>query len=218
MSLVVFVQENDRPCDASFVGEVFGSFELERIIAIKNERRRNESAWGLVALKNALGDKASAPIQRDGRGRPYFRSDMEMDLGISHSGSVSVAALVDTQGVRVGVDIEKVDEKKEDTHRRIAKRYFSDEEQAALSNSKSPLEFYRIWTSKEARAKLTGEGLAELICADKAQKNDKDEALWFTHFLLTYKSESYVITVCTNRDEKINFNCSEKMTFTVLTP
>ena len=218
MSLVIFAEKNDRPCDASFVGEVFGSFELERINGIKNERRRNESVWGLVALKNALGDKASAPIQRDGRGRPYFRSDMEMDLGISHSGSISVAALVDTQGVRVGVDIEKVDEKKEDTHRRIAKRYFSEDEQTAIVTSGSSLEFYRIWTSKEARAKLTGEGLAELICADKAQKNDKDEALWFTHFLLTYKSESYILTVCTDKEEKINVNCSEEITFTVLTP
>ena len=218
MSLVVFVQENDRSCDASFVREAFGDCELERILGIKNDRRRIESVWGLVALKNALGDKRSVLLKRDERGRPYFPSEKDMDLSISHSGSISAAALACGLLPRVGVDIEKVDEKKEDTHRRIANRYFSEDEQVALKTSESPVEFYRIWTSKESRAKLTGEGLAELICADKAQKNDKDEALWFTHFLLTYKSESYVITVCTNRDEKINFNCSEKMTFTVLTP
>ena len=218
MSLVVFAEENDRSHDASFVGETFGDGELLRLLGIKNDRRRNESAAGLVALKNALGDKCSALLKRDERGRPYFPSEKEMDLSISHSGSVSVAVLACGPDSRVGIDIEKVDEKKEDTHRRIANRYFSEGEQTALAASESPLEFYRIWTSKEARAKLTGKGLAELISSDKTQKKDKDENLRFMHFLLTYKSEGYVLTVCVNKNEKIKFNCSNEMTFKVLTP
>ena len=216
MSLVLSAQKNDCIYDPCFIEECFGASERVRVFGIKNERRRQESIAGLFALKNALGGRVSAIIQRDERGRPYFCGSVGMDFSISHSGAFSVAALVDSSHGRVGVDIELADEKKEDTHRRIANRYFSEDEQRMLERSRTPFEFYKIWTAKEARAKLTGVGLAQRLSIDKAQTADENEKYYFQHFLLTYQSEKYVLTVCTDKNEEINFDCSDNMMITAL--
>ena len=212
MSLWLSVEENVSAHESFSVLETFGERESRRIFDIKNERRRAESLAGLVALKNALGDKDAREIVRDARGRPSFLYNGDMDFSISHSQSLSVAALIDSLG-RVGVDIERIDEKKEDTHRRIAKRYFSDEERQRLASSPTPIEFFKIWTAKEARAKLSGNGLAEIISLDRAEKNEEGNV---RHFLLTYKNEKYILAVCTDKDDEIDFICSEAISVSAI--
>lgn len=212
MSIVLCVIDNVRMYESSFVEKTFGTLESTRLLGIKNERRRAESLAGLVALRDALGDRAAGDIERDGRGRPGFAGSTEIDFSISHSGKISVAALIDSPLGRIGVDIERIDEKKEDTHKRIADRYFSKEEISAFEASGDSLEFYKIWTTKEARAKFFGIGLAEILSAERSfEKNDCNEYL-LMHFLLTYKGESYMLTVCVNREEKLDFICGRDMT------
>ena len=219
MSLVLSIEKNSRSYPADLVEEWFGVAESRRIFSIKNERRRAESIAGLVALKNALGDISSTSILRDSNGRPRFADKTGIDFSISHSGILSVAALTKSPSGRVGVDIEKVevDEKKEDTHRRIAGRYFSDEEKLAFYASSTSVEFYRIWTAKEARAKLTGVGLAALLSSSQPLNISQNEEYHFMHFLLTYNDEEYVLTVCTDEDDVINFVCGDDIKITRLT-
>ncbi len=167
---------------------------------------------GLVALKEALGNRAAGNIERNERGRPSFAGNTGLDFSISHSGNISVAALIDSPSGRVGVDIERIDEKKEDTHRRIADRYFGEEERAIFEDSGSAVEFYKIWTAKEAKAKLSGVGLSEILSARRSfEKNDCNEYL-LVHFLLMYKDESYMLAVCINKEEKLDFICGSDMT------
>lgn len=212
MSLNLALVDNTCLREASFVEKTFGALESRRVLGIKNERRRYESLAGLVALREALGDRVAGDVERDERGRPSFAGNTGLDFSISHSGNISVAALIDSPSGRVGVDIERIDEKKEDTHKRIADRYFSKEEKIIFETSGDPLEFYKIWTAKEARAKLLGLGLAEILSAERSfEKNDCNEYL-LMHFLLTYKGESYMLTVCVNREEKLDFICGRDMT------
>ena len=205
MSLRLAALENTNFNTSFSVSKTFGDLEERRILAIKNERRRAESLAGLESLYKALDGRSVGDIARNSEGRPFFVGDTGIDFSISHSGKLSVAALLEGSIGRVGVDIEKIDEKKEDTHKRIAERYFSDEEKLAFLNSSSPLEFYKIWTAKEARAKFFGFGLAQMLSTHRSAKKDEDASV--LHVLLTCKNEKYVLAVCTAKDEKIDFIC-----------
>lgn len=90
-------------------------------------------------------------------GKPYLQ-DYPFYFNLSHSGEYVFGAISDRE---VGVDIQQfrpVDEV------RLARRFFSEEEQNALEKCFNREEqrklFYRLWTRKEAYGKLTGEGIA----------------------------------------------------------
>ena len=77
-------------------------------------------------------------------------------FNISHSGDYIALAVSDG---RVGVDIEY----KNDPEGRIARRFFTTEEQGYIGGSgeaDAERRFRRIWTMKESCIKLTGAGLA----------------------------------------------------------
>ena len=206
MSLTLCIEENVNIHPSFSIEETFGALEGRRIAAIKNERRRAETVAGVSALKKALLDRVAGEITRDARGRPHFSDASGVDFSISHSGALSVAAVFDCPSARVGIDIEIIDEKKEDMHRRITERYFSDEERAVFSACPTPLEFFKLWTAKEARAKLSGLGLAEIISNERTSL-EKDKEYFISHFLVTYNSEKYILAVCTDKNEKIDFIC-----------
>ena len=207
MSLRLAVLENTNLNTSFSVSKTFGELEERRVLTMKNERRRAESLAGLEALYKALNGRRVGDIERDSEGRPFFVGDVGIDFSISHSGCLSVAALLEGNLGRVGVDVEKIDEKKEDTQRRIAGRYFSDEENLAFLRHSTPLEFYKIWTAKEARAKLFGFGLAQMLSVDRTVKRNED--VFIFHFLLTCKNEKYVLALGTSKDEKIDFICGD---------
>ncbi len=84
----------------------------------------------------------------------------ELQFNLSHS--AGLAALVVTEGIELGVDIEQVRPLKED----IATRFFSPREVAylkSLSEAEQLPAFYRCWTRKEAVLKATGEGLRRAL-------------------------------------------------------
>lgn len=113
--------------------------------------------YTVSGLLDRLRDKEPLPLAfRYGeKGKPYFR-DYPVYFNLSHSGDYVLCALAMEE---VGADIQQ--------HRtgsvgRIAARYFSEQEKAALENRKEGGEelFFRLWTRKEAYGKLTGEGIA----------------------------------------------------------
>jgi len=80
-----------------------------------------------------------------------------LKFNLSHTGAL--AALVVTEGVDIGVDVELADPVKED----IAGRFFSVPEQkalAALPEAEQTRGFHRCWTRKEALVKALGDGLS----------------------------------------------------------
>ena len=121
-----------------------------------------------AALEIYLGRKPS-PKELSGEMRspgekPCFPAYPDFFYNISHSDSVAVCGISDHP---IGIDLQKIPK---DTHRilRIAKRFFSAEEQEALNKMNDANEsealcrlFCRYWTARESYIKLTGRGLAE---------------------------------------------------------
>ena len=176
---------------------VFGEIENKRLEKIKNPTRRRESKAGLVALKKALGRRAFCDVVRDEHGKPRFEKNIGIDFNISHSGSLSLAAVCDGEGNRIGVDIELVREERLDSLLRIAERYFDESEKERFCKSKNVLEFYRLWTAKEAHAKLLGVGLSKAL----GEKKEPSGEIFTSHFLVEHSGEKYILSVSTETDE-----------------
>ena len=89
--------------------------------------------------------------------KPYLQDKaFDLQFNLSHSHDIAVYAL--TKQAEIGVDIEKIEDFKED----IAKRFFSPEEVAQLMQLPAEEKcsaFYTIWACKEAVIKTFGKGL-----------------------------------------------------------
>lgn len=93
-------------------------------------------------------------------GKPSLAEpDLGLEFSVAHSRGLAVYAV--TQGRPVGVDVEHV--RPEVAFERIAERFFSAGESAALlalPRDQRPAAFFRCWTRKEALLKAWGHGLA----------------------------------------------------------
>ena len=109
------------------------------------------------ALRQISPEAAELPwqIRRGGKpclpaGAPYFN--------LSHSDHGVAVVLSDRE--EVGVDLEEI----RPHALRLAERFYSESEQAAVSAAKDPQsELIRIWSAKEAEAKRLGTGLGNRI-------------------------------------------------------
>ena len=109
-------------------------------------------------LREIAGGDAARALHRDARGRPRLHAGLG-DIGWSHSGDALLLAWVPT-GV-VGVDIEP--RARAVPALRIARRYFADDEVAALAALPDVARddaFLRLWCAKEALLKAHGHGLS----------------------------------------------------------
>ncbi len=97
------------------------------------------------------------------KGKPYLR-DYPFYFNLSHSGVYVICAVSDRE---VGADIQRCSMEKGERLERIARRFFSPEELAALVCCREQAEraqlFYRLWTRKEAYGKLTGRGIGAAL-------------------------------------------------------
>ena len=89
-------------------------------------------------------------------GKPYFcypdgRPVEDLHFSVSNSGSLWVCAVSEEP---CGIDVQIIEDR---DWQRIAERTFSPEELLVL-NREGEAGFYRVWTRKEAQAKLTGRG------------------------------------------------------------
>ena len=134
--------------------------------ALRNSAMRRRAFGVRIFLREALSaaiDNAVAPGDwRFGRtvyGKPYVaNSSRNVEFSISHIDNASFLAISRT--VRVGIDVaaQSVDDWQE-----IAEELFTLQERAMLNRSPAAEReevFLRIWTAKEAFAKLLGVGLA----------------------------------------------------------
>lgn len=121
---------------------------------------RYYSASRLLELAEAAPVPALEYVYGE-KGKPYFK-DLPFYFSISHSGDYVLCVL---SGSEVGADIQIC---RVGDAGRLARRFFSEEEAAALGGAGEEGErlFFRLWTRKEAYGKLTGEGLAGALDVD----------------------------------------------------
>jgi len=153
---------DERSGPASTV--VLSEDERERAGRFRFERDRAHYAVARAALRTILGSYLDIAPDRlafeyTAHGKPSLR-DAPVSFNLSHSGDIALVAVAG--GAAVGVDVEQV---RDDIEcERLARRFFSDREQAELFALESDVArvraFFTCWTRKEAFIKGVGEGLS----------------------------------------------------------
>jgi len=127
-------------------------------------RKRFIASHGFMrtALATYLNADANTLKFKQGeKGKPFLVTDNPKDqlhFNLSHSNNLALLAICKNKPV--GIDIEFMERKNE--WQKIARRFFTDEEQKALfllADDQQQPAFFNIWTRKEAHMKVTGEGL-----------------------------------------------------------
>ncbi len=184
---------------------------IQSILDHKNHSSVTESFSALLLLSKAIDrldlmsgkqtDKRYLTFASSDTGKPYFE-DSELNFSISHSRSHIAVALSDT--VEVGVDIEAKPQSSENALK-LASRFLSEDEAAAIKLS--PDLFCRIWTQKEAEAKLLGIPLGEFLSMRRSENSSSDTGFRDrpTYFSF-YEFCGYPVTICLrSNNESIEF-------------
>lgn len=125
-------------------------------------------------------------------GQPYLPHYPDIQFNISHSGNMALLSIGDKPN---GADVEKIRK----VNKKIAKKYFNDEEKEyAVTDEK----FLEIWTLKEAVLKAAGMGifgnLREFAINPKAQKTLYNNN---TYFFTQHKISDYIFSVSSQSDK-----------------
>ena len=169
----------------------------ERHKGMSKEDVRNASLVGLLLLQ-AAGVRDTLAYDR--LGRPYL-ADSAVDFNITHTDKAVFCAIERTSGwgsapaPRVGIDAEEMSGRGQLRTSDLARRWFSEDEQASFFADPTKECFLRIWTRKEALVKWTGEGMRALADAD----TENAEPRHGVHFK-TYVEGDTLITLCHRAD------------------
>lgn len=125
---------------------------------------RDRYVMGRGALRTILGEElhvhpAAIEIVRGTRGRPQLAGTPLLDFNISHTGDVAIVGMV--QGIRIGVDVERID--RAINVAGIARKFLTQNERdelAACDADTARRRVLTLWTCKEAMSKATGEALS----------------------------------------------------------
>ncbi|MBI3457317.1 MAG: 4'-phosphopantetheinyl transferase superfamily protein [Candidatus Rokubacteria bacterium] len=140
--------------------------ERGRAQRFRGELDRERFIAGRGVLRAILGryldaDPKDLEFRYGPSGKPCLAGNLEaagLHFNVSHSAAVAVYAVA--RGREVGVDVERL--RAIPDAERIAARFFSEQERAALRAilpGDRTSAFYRCWTRKEAYLKALGEGL-----------------------------------------------------------
>jgi phosphopantetheinyl transferase len=153
--------------EKALLSEQLSAEEAEEYRSLRHAKRRLEWLVGRIVVKAAVRScmTAEAPlaseitVKKDSSNSPFIHisggeeKDVLLHVSLSHSFDVAVAAAA--EGVRVGVDVEKISEKIQE----IADRFAKAEEVDRFSKNRNiPKEtsLSCIWTVKEASLKAVG--------------------------------------------------------------
>ncbi|MBP5424609.1 MAG: 4'-phosphopantetheinyl transferase superfamily protein [Prevotella sp.] len=133
--------------------------EQRRLQALrfKFERGQRTCVLAYLLLKKALREEyglTENPLFEYGpHGKPFIVGHPEIHFSLSHCREAVACAVSDRP---VGIDVESVQRYRES----LAQYTMNDEEQQLIAAAERPdVAFIRLWTMKEARLKLTGEGI-----------------------------------------------------------
>ena len=156
------------------------------------------TVYTISQILGQLGETLDLKVYCNGNGKPYLQ-DYPLYFNLSHSGNYVVCAV---SAREVGVDIQEY--KKTDVER-LARRFFSEEEQGILmacTNEKEQCKlFFRLWTRKEAYGKLTGEGIAAVIDKNMLRVKNGEPSVTGSGddtplFWQEWELDGYAITLC----------------------
>ena len=148
---------------------------IEKAARMKNEKSQQQSAAAGLLLEYAFREMGFSGSRltflKNADGKPYVKELSNVYYNLTHAGEC--AALV-IDKYPVGIDIEGTKERS----RKLAERFFSEEEKECLLKQWSDEAFTRFWTRKESFLKATGFGMRMPLDAfstvkEKVEVNEK---------------------------------------------
>lgn len=146
-----------------FLSEV----ELQKLAQMRFPRRSEEWLLGRWTAKRLLVAAVPAlagmlphewTIANEADGQPHVLiGDQRLAgcLSISHRGGKAVCAWTSTQGVGLGIDLERIEPRSS----AFVRDYFTAAEQALIAGAARERDAVLVWSSKEAMLKALGRGL-----------------------------------------------------------
>lgn len=158
--MLLLVNDNLDYFDVDAAMPLLSEQRREKIALLANADDRRESAAVYMLLREALGKEygiTDAPVFEYGDyGKPFLQGAEGIYFSMSHCRQAVVCAVADFP---IGLDVESLRPYNE----RLARYTMNDEELLRIASSLSPdVEFVRLWTMKEAVAKLSGRGINNL--------------------------------------------------------
>ncbi len=198
---VAEIRNLQDPKENSALLEGLAKYRQEKILRYKYAMGRIQSLGAGLLLKKVLNEYRipQDSIKIGKNGKPEAEG---FHFNLSHTDGL-VICVVGKKAV--GCDVEKI--KKASTE--IAKRYFTDSEISYLrecSNEVFDREFFRIWTTKEAYMKMTGEGMSLGLNHVEVCFYDEKISVWREGkkadcYVKEYDIPGYKITVCSEEKE-----------------
>lgn len=157
--------------------ELLSPVELKRALALQDPLLRQKWASIRASLRLELGLRLGllprqVEILYSSNSKPYVPGALHFNL--SHSGELALLALSDCE---VGIDVEKMRPR---PYLALGRRFFAPAEMDHLNTlgpEQLPLEFYRMWTSKEAIYKCLGGDFLELCRSEWTQASCAQKGL-----------------------------------------
>lgn len=133
----------------------------ERVLRMAHDDDKKRTVAGEALARRAISEWCNVPeesicFKKHQNGKPFV-CGLNAEFNISHSGDMVVCAVSDKP---VGIDIERIRQ----VNLNLAKRICTEEELNYIfsSESEQSMRFFKIWTTKEAYAKYTGEGISQI--------------------------------------------------------
>ncbi|MEV8504552.1 4'-phosphopantetheinyl transferase superfamily protein [Actinoplanes sp. NPDC051475] len=142
--------------------------ERERAARMTGQQRRHFTATRtgarVILARYTQLPPTDLPWRIGPWGKPYLDGHGMPTFNVSHCGSMAAVAVLGTGHRDVGVDLERVTE--DGRHQLVVERWFRPAERQAVRHvglSAAAHEATRLWTRKEACAKVTGERLLDML-------------------------------------------------------
>ena len=169
----------------------------------ENSRKTLENI--ILSMANTHYNKNNLTIEREENKKPYFKNE---NIYFNGTHTSDLFAAVMSEDYNVGKVTEKI--KKRDFFN-IAKEYFYESEIKYLETThKLEIDFFTIWTIKEAYIKMLGKTIFDIKNApevdliERVIKNADD--IFFASFIL---DDSYIISICLNTKNEVNLSLQD---------
>lgn len=175
--------------------QLVSSEKMQKLGKLKQDIDKKLSLYAEILLKLALQRQLGLNLEDiqldyDEMGKPFIKNHPKAFVSIAHSGN-RIAVAVSQKPI--GIDIEKL----KTANLKIAKRFFTPEENKIITTAKDiSSAFFTVWTKKEAYLKCLGTGLRQALNSfstiDDAIKGD----------FFTIKEAGYIISAYGARANK----------------
>ena len=160
----------------------------------------------ILSMSENHYNKNNLIIEREENKKPYFKNENSLYFNGTHTSELFAAVMSDEYNV--GIDAEKIRER---DYFSIAKEYFYKSEIEYLKNThKLEIDFFTIWTIKEAYIKMLGKTIFDIknsVEIDLIEREVRNaDNLFFASFIL---DDLYIISVCFDRKNEVDLNVQD---------